>query len=107
MLFFSDPHIRTAGVRGFFPGVRQRGGTEWLTKSFRELFEAIPMPDCILFGGDLAGEAAWIDKSLDFLRTIPSGPQSSRFAATGNSVAAGSPRNAGATFSPRPDFAFS
>lgn len=82
LLFFSDPHIRTAGVRGFFPGVRQSGGTEWLTKSFHELFEAIPMPDCILFGGDLAGEAAWIDKSLDFLRTIPSGPQ--KFAVCGN-----------------------
>jgi predicted MPP superfamily phosphohydrolase len=82
LLFFSDPHIRTAGVRGFFPDVRQSGGTEWLTKSFRELFEAIPMPDCILFGGDLAGEAAWIDKSLDFLRTIPSGPD--KFAVCGN-----------------------
>ena len=62
LLFFSDSHIRTAGVRGFFPSVRQSGGTEWLTKSFRELFETIPMPDCVLFGGDLAGESAWIDR---------------------------------------------
>ncbi|MBR3505889.1 MAG: metallophosphoesterase [Lentisphaeria bacterium] len=82
ILFFSDTHIRTAGVRGFFPGVRQGGGTEWLAKSFRELFEAIPMPDCIAFGGDLAGDAAWIGKSLDFLRTIPSGPE--KFAVCGN-----------------------
>ena len=82
LLFFSDTHIRTAGVLGFFPGVRQGGGTEWLAKSFRELFEAIPMPDCILFGGDLAGEASWIDGSLDFLCTIPSGPQ--KFAVCGN-----------------------
>ncbi len=82
LLFFSDTHIRTAGVRGFFPGVRQRGGTEWLEKSFQELFGAIPMPDCIVFGGDLAGEAAWIDRSLDFLRTIPSAPQ--KFAVCGN-----------------------
>ena len=82
LLFFSDTHIRTAGVRGFFPGVRQRGGTEWLTKSFHELFEAIPMPDCIAFGGDLSGDAAWIGPSLDFLHTIPSGPE--KFAVCGN-----------------------
>ena len=82
LLFFSDTHIRTAGVRGFFPGVRQSGGTEWLTKAFQELFEAIPMPDCIAFGGDLSGDAAWIGKSLDFLRTIPSGPD--KFAVCGN-----------------------
>ncbi len=82
LLFFSDTHIRTAGVRGFFPGVRQRGGTEWLTTAFRELFEAIPMPDCIAFGGDLSGDAAWIGPSLDFLRTIPSGPE--KFAVCGN-----------------------
>lgn len=82
LLFFSDPHIRTSGVLGFFPGIRQSGGTEWLTESFRELFEVIPMPDCILFGGDLVGEAAWIDRSLAFLRTIPSGPR--KFAVCGN-----------------------
>lgn len=82
LLFFSDTHIRTAGIRGISPFMRQRGGTEWLTKAFRELFEAIPMPDCIAFGGDLAGEAAWIGQSVDFLRTIPSGPH--KFAVCGN-----------------------
>ncbi len=82
ILFFSDLHIRTAGVHGFFPSVRQSGGTEWLANAFRELFEAVPKPDCIVFGGDLAGEASWIDKSLDFLRSIPSGPH--KFAVCGN-----------------------
>ncbi len=82
LLFFSDTHIRTDGIHGFFPFVRQSGGTEWLTNAFRELFESIPMPDCIAFGGDLAGEAAWIGRSLDFLRTIPSGPR--KFAVCGN-----------------------
>ena len=82
LLFFSDTHIRTAGIRGFSPFMRQGGGTDWLTKAFRELFEEIPMPDCIAFGGDLAGEAAWIGKALDFLRTIPSGPE--KFAVLGN-----------------------
>lgn len=82
LLFFSDTHIRAAGIRGFFPAVRQGGGSEWLAKAFRELFEAIPMPDCVTFGGDLAGDAAWIGKSLDFLRTIPSGPD--KFAVCGN-----------------------
>ena len=82
LLFFSDTHIRTAGIRGFFPAVRQGGGSEWLTKAFHELFEAIPMPDCIAFGGDLSGDAVWIGKSLDFLRTIPSGPD--KFAVCGN-----------------------
>jgi hypothetical protein len=82
LLFFSDTHIRTAGVRGFFPFVRQGGGMEWLTKAFQELFEAIPMPDCIVFGGDLAGDASWIDKSLEFLHSIPAGPH--KFAVCGN-----------------------
>lgn len=82
VLFFSDTHIREAGVRGFFPSVRQGGGSEWLTRAFRELFDSIPAPDCIAFGGDLAGEAAWIDRSLDFLRTIPDGP--AKFAVCGN-----------------------
>ena len=82
VLFFSDTHIRAAGIRGFFPFMRQRGGTEWLTGAIRELFELIPMPDCIVFGGDLAGEAAWIGRSLDFLRTLPSGPH--KFAVCGN-----------------------
>ncbi len=82
ILFFSDTHIRTAGVRGFFPGVQQGGGTDWLTKAFRELFDSIPMPDCIAFGGDLSGEASWIAKSFVFLRTLPSGP--SKFAVCGN-----------------------
>ena len=82
LLFFSDTHIRTKGIRGFFPGTRQGGGTEWITKAFRELFESIPMPDGIVFGGDLAGDAAWIGRSLDFLRTIPSGP--AKFAVCGN-----------------------
>ena len=82
VLFFSDTHIRTAGVQGFFPFIRQGGGTEWLTNAFRELFDAVPMPDCIAFGGDLAGEAAWIDTSLEFLRTIPDGPH--KFAVCGN-----------------------
>ena len=82
LLFFSDTHIRLAGIRGFFPFVRQGGGTEWLTGAFRELFEAISMPDCIVFGGDLAGDAAWIGQSFDFLRTIPSGPH--KFAVCGN-----------------------
>ena len=67
LLFFSDTHIRSAGVRGFFPFMRQSGGIEWLTRALRELFEVVPMPDCIAFGGDLAGDAAWIGKSLDFL----------------------------------------
>ncbi len=82
LLFFSDTHIRAAGIRGFFPSMRQGGGTEWITKAFRELFETIPSPDCIVFGGDLAGEAAWIRHALDFLRTIPSGPD--KFAVCGN-----------------------
>ena len=82
LLFFSDTHIRTAGILGFSPFIRQGGGTDWLTEAFRELFEAIPMPDCIAFGGDLAGEAAWIGKALDFLHTIPSGPD--KFAVLGN-----------------------
>jgi len=82
LLYFSDTHIRTAGVYGFFPSVRQSGGAEWLTKAFHELFEDIPMPDCIAFGGDLSGDAAWIGRSLDFLRTIPSGPR--KFAVCGN-----------------------
>ena len=82
ILFFSDTHVRTAGVAGFFPGVRQGGGTEWLTKAFHELFESIPMPDCIAFGGDLSGEAAWIDRSIVFLRTLPSAPQ--KIAVCGN-----------------------
>jgi len=82
LLFFSDTHIRVAGVRGFFPFVQQGGGTEWLTKSFRELFDSIPAPDCIVFGGDLSSEAAWIDRSLDFLHTLPSGPQ--KIAVCGN-----------------------
>ena len=82
LLFFSDPHIRAAGIRGIFPSVRQGGGTEWLTQAFRELFEAIPMPDSIAFGGDLSGDAAWIGRSLDFLRTIPNGPR--KFAVCGN-----------------------
>lgn len=82
LLFFSDTHIRTAGIRGISPFMRQEGGTGWLTNAFRELFEAIPAPDCILFGGDLAGEASWLSQSLDFLRTIPSGPQ--KFAVCGN-----------------------
>ena len=82
LLFFSDTHIRTAGIRGISPFVWQGGGTEWLTKAFRELFDAVPMPDCIAFGGDLAGEASWIDRSLEFLRSIPSGPH--KFAVCGN-----------------------
>ena len=82
LLFFSDTHIRNAGVHGFFPSVRQGGGTEWMTKAFRELFDAIPMPDCIAFGGDLSGDAAWIGRSFDFLRTIPYGPR--KFAVCGN-----------------------
>ena len=82
LLFFSDTHVRVAGVRGFFPFVRQGGGTEWLTRSFRELFDSIPMPDCIAFGGDLSGEAAWIDRSIVFLRTLPSAPQ--KIAVCGN-----------------------
>lgn len=82
VLFFSDTHIRTAGIRGFCPFMDQGGGTDWLTGAFRELFESIPMPDCIVFGGDLAGEASWIGRSLDFLRTIPSGPH--KFAVFGN-----------------------
>ncbi|MBP5585999.1 MAG: hypothetical protein J6Y92_06565 [Lentisphaeria bacterium] len=82
LLFFSDTHIRAAGLRGFFPSVRQPGGTEWLGRAFHELFEAVPMPDCIAFGGDLSGDAAWIGKSLDFLRAIPSGPH--KFAVCGN-----------------------
>ena len=82
LLFFSDTHVRNAGLTGFFPGVKQGGGTEWLMKAFQELFEAIPMPDCILFGGDLAGEASWIGRGLDFLRVLPSGPR--KFAVCGN-----------------------
>ena len=82
LLFFSDTHIRVAGVRGVFPFVQQGGGTEWLTRSFRELFDLIPVPDCIAFGGDLSSEAAWIDRSLDFLRTLPSGPR--KIAVCGN-----------------------
>ena len=82
LLFFSDTHIWSADISGFFPGVSQRGGTEWLTKAFHELFDAVPMPDCILFGGDLAGEAAWIGQGLDFLRRLPSGPH--KFAVCGN-----------------------
>ncbi len=82
LLFFSDTHIRTAGIRGISPFVWQDGGTEWLAKAFREMFEAIPMPDCIAFGGDLAGEAAWINRSIEFLRSIPSGPH--KFAVCGN-----------------------
>lgn len=82
LLFFSDTHIRTAGIRGFFPFIRQTGGTGWLTKAFHELFEAIPEPDCIAFGGDLAGEASWIGRSLEFLRTLPSAPR--KFAVCGN-----------------------
>ena len=82
ILFFSDLHIRTAGIQGFFPFIRQRGGTEWLTNAFRELFDVIPMPDCVAFGGDLAGDAAWIGHAVEFLRTIPEGPQ--KFAVCGN-----------------------
>jgi hypothetical protein len=82
VLFFSDTHIRTAGIRGICPFMDQSGGTEWLTRAFRELFESIPMPDCIVFGGDLVGEAAWIGRSMDFLRTIPAGPH--KFAVCGN-----------------------
>lgn len=82
LLFFSDIHVRLAGVRGLFPFVRQGGGTEWLTRAFRELFDSIPTPDCIAFGGDLSGEAAWIGRSLDFLRTLPSGPR--KIAVCGN-----------------------
>lgn len=82
VLFFSDTHIREAGVRGFFPFVRQGGGTEWLTRAFRELFDSISEPDCIAFGGDLASEAAWIDRSLEFLRTLPDGP--AKLAVCGN-----------------------
>ena len=82
ILFFSDTHFRTYGVRGFFPRVKQGGGTEWLTKAFRELFETIPMPSCIAFGGDLAGEAAWLGPAFDFLRTLPSAPP--KFAVCGN-----------------------
>ena len=82
MLFFSDPHIRLAGIRGFFPFIRQNGGTEWLTAAFRELFEAIPNPDCIVFGGDLVGDAAWIRQAIDFLHTFPSAPH--KFAVCGN-----------------------
>lgn len=82
ILFFSDTHIRSTGIHGFFPSVRQGGGTAWLTNAFQELFEAVPMPDSIVFGGDLAGEAAWIEESLDFLRTLPSGPH--KFAVCGN-----------------------
>jgi predicted MPP superfamily phosphohydrolase len=75
LLFFSDTHIRTAGICGFFPFVRQRGGTDWLTNAFRELFETIPEPDCILFGGDLVGDAAWMEPAMEFLRTFPSAPR--------------------------------
>ena len=82
VLFFSDTHIRIAGIHGFFPFVRQSGGTEWLTDAFHELFESIHTPDCIVFGGDLAGDAAWIGKAFDFLRSIPSGPH--KFAVCGN-----------------------
>ena len=82
LLFFSDIHIRTVGIQGFFPFVRQSGGIEWLSKAFQELFEAVPTPDCIVFGGDLTGEAAWIRQSIDFLRAIPSGPH--KFAVCGN-----------------------
>ena len=82
ILFFSDLHIRMAGIRGFFPFERQGGGTEWLTNAFRELFDAIPMPDCVAFGGDLAGDAAWIGHAVEFLRTIPDGPR--KFAVCGN-----------------------
>ena len=82
ILFFSDLHIRAAGIQGFFPFMRQTGGTDWLTNAFRELFEAISMPDCIAFGGDLAGDAAWIPRAVEFLRTIPDGPD--KFAVCGN-----------------------
>ena len=82
MLFFSDIHIRLAGIQGFFPFIRQNGGMEWLTAAFRELFDAIPTPDCIAFGGDLVGEAAWLRQGIDFLRTFPSGPH--KFAVCGN-----------------------
>lgn len=82
ILFFSDTHVRTSGITGFFPGVSQRGGTEWLAEAFRELFDSVPTPDCILFGGDLAGEASWIGQGLDFLRMCPSGPH--KFAVCGN-----------------------
>ena len=82
LLFFSDTHIRTTGIRGVFPAIRQGGGTEWIARAFRELFETIPMPDCIAFGGDLSGDASWIGRSLDFLRAIPPGPQ--KLAAIGN-----------------------
>ena len=82
LLFFSDTHVRAAGVTGFFPRVKQGGGTEWLTKAFHELLESVPTPDCIAFGGDLAGDAAWIGQSLDLLRMFPSGP--CKFAVPGN-----------------------
>ena len=82
LLFFSDTHVRAVGVTGFFPRVKQGGGTEWLTRAFHELFESIPTPDCIAFGGDLAGDAAWIGQSLDLLRMFPSGP--CKFAVCGN-----------------------
>ncbi|MDD6337096.1 MAG: hypothetical protein PUC15_01755 [Lentisphaeria bacterium] len=82
LLFFSDTHIRTAGIRGFFPFVRQSGGTDWLTNAFRELFETIPEPDCILFGGDLVGDAAWMEPAIEFLRTFPSAPR--KLAVCGN-----------------------
>ena len=100
LLFFSDTHVRSAGISGFFPGVSQRGGTEWLTKAFHELFATVPMPDCILFGGDLAGEAAWIGQGLADSRPVRI---SSRSAATGSSAADGFPRNAGAICSRRRD----
>ena len=32
ILFFSDTHIRTAGVRDFLPSAWQGGGTDWLTR---------------------------------------------------------------------------
>ena len=82
LLFFSDTHIRTAGIRGFFPFIRQHGGLNWLTQAFRELFDSISLPDCIVFGGDLVGDAAWLERALEFLRTIPSGPR--KFAVCGN-----------------------
>ena len=82
LLFFSDTHIRTAGIRGFFPFIRQRGGTRWLTNAFHELFDSIPLPDCIAFGGDLVGEAAWTEHAIEFLRSLPSGPR--KLAVCGN-----------------------
>lgn len=84
VLFLSDLHIRARSVMSICPTLRISPGIDWIRTALRELFDAIPCPDMILFGGDLAAEAALLGPAADCLADILPGGNMPRFAVAGN-----------------------